>query len=1278
MALTPEEAAELRRLKAEEQAAQELSQGDLAVSSALNHRKPIQYGPLSGLRAFTRDFSLYRATVGALRDAAQGVIEAVDDVGDFLGRKTGVGGLVFGGAAENGLVQYLDYNELNRRGGDVIFGTSDASPKLPEPEGSEHAGAAERIARGIGAFMVPYTAAAKTLGVMRGASWLGRAGRAMAAGAAADLVQVDPVSGNMANVLRDTFGIQSDTLDALASEEDDDALYTRLKAAVVNAPIGLAADALLETGFRAVKAYRAWRGTAEEAEATVRSMQDDMGLDPAARRLPALLNPGSEDLARTGGVSPGVEAPSGRAKKADEAYDPLKHVRPEKPPQDFEDVLDYLKDQAGTELDEEALARLADNLLWGSPENALAKLGIDPAKLDFSKFDDPDMLGRLHKGLAEVYETIAAKLGRSNIRVTEAATLRAARAFGTTSDVLKRVHGATENLAEYLTASRLFVGAHAHKLLALGDEALDEIIANGAGPKWAEFMQAFHRHAYYLGTLRGAGSEVGRALRSLQIIGRVGKKAAGRRMEKALQSEASQLPMAIRQDAETYLSGLMTDAEKIEAISRLKSLEGDVGELAVHVRAKNMSILHRVDDALRETIGNLFSAGTASLNVLSGGLMLGVRGLSKGLAAVSRMALSPLGAKHSMAARIHLMETWAYTDGIISGFREAFDNAISVFQKEGMAEAAVNLDGMGLHVLAKEASALSAKGDAAMSRGNFERTEVRNHRAFAITPEEQNLLRKIIEREEGPSFFTNALYGLTKLLVAPINAAGTLSRLGTTIFINMPDQFVGTLAARAGARAEAVRLAAAEAAELGLEGKPLSDYLKARTVQLSADVDGWHPDAFDAGAREAMARHGDAEAREVLFQDQLEVFGPVARLGNAPLLHMVVPFIKTPLRILERTAIDFTPLGLIKAAHRKAILAGGPQADEARARLALGLIAMGTAFQLADDRIVVGHDGSFRSSARVAGRPSYSLKIGDDAVEFSRLDPLGILLGFGADMRDYLDHAEDDPEAQSGIMLAGEAMLWSIASNMLSKTWLTSLRNLVEIASAGDDERTLSQVSKMIGTLAVRAVPGSGFQRQVEKADDGMIREADTFIDNWLKNSLGADVLPIKRDHLLGRPVPVRGLDRLIGVRVAPGTDKRDDPLLAELENLSFDFPAAKRTIEGVRLNAAQFSRWLELKGQVVRNEDTGLTLEETLRVLVSLPEYQSRTRAGRVDAIRKEMEGFGRLASKQLIREDEELAYRVLRMETFSKLELMGATRPEKDAALQRLAAELDLVAHE
>ena len=1261
MALTLEEERELRVLEEEEERYQQTLKGEDASGRVQARQKP---------QREARPFSIWRATIGSLRDTAQGLLDTTADVGSLVLRNVNTStGLASTGASALGLIG----------GAALIASLPEEERTLPQPEGSEDAGTAERITRSLGSFFVPYVGAAKLMGVLRGASWLGRAGRAAGAGALVDFAQVDPVSGNMANFLRDTFGIQSGVLDALASEEDDDALWARFKAAATNAPVGIAADALFEAGFKAVKAYRAWKGNAEEAEEIVRAIRTDPVAEPKARDLQE-PNPVADSPRDTKSV---VESRTASGVTQEEPYDRFKSAVRENPPADFDDVLVHLRGAVGDVDTELNAAAALTRALAGDPENVLAKLGIDPAKLDFSKYDDPELLGLLLDEMTQAVAVAARGTGRTGIRVTEAATIGAARALATTADVLKEVWGNTADLAERLTAARLFVGAHAHKLLSSADAALAEIGAGGTGPAWAQFLADFHRHAMYVGTVRGASSEVGRALRSLQIVGKVSKTQAAKSVENAVQAENATRGVGndVQRGVSEFVDGLVTDADKIAAINQLKSHGGDVGEIARMVRVKNMSKLKRVDAALRETVGNLFSPATAAYNLAAGAAMLGTKALSKGLAAVYRASLSPFGARHSMAARIHLMDAWAYTDGIITGFREAFEGTFRVLEKEGAAELSLNLDTLGLHKAAKTMSQREAKAADAVALGNYERTEVRNHRAFSITTAEQQRLRQMIQSEDGPTFFSNALAQSAKLISAPFNAAGSLSRLGTTVFINMPDQFIGTLAARAGARSEAVRLAASEAAELGLEGAELSRYLKARTIQLSEmPKDGWADDAFNAGKAESMARHGDAEAREALFQDDLEFsFNQVFAntFSQIPLMHFVLPFIKTPLRILERTALDFTPIGLVKERVRKAILAGGPEADEARMRMALGMVALTTAYQLAEDRTIIGSDGMFRSSARVAGRPSFSLRVGDDVIEFNRIDPVGTLLGFGADLRMYLDQADGDPEASEGAALMFEAAFWATTANILGKTWMTSLRNLTEVATTTDEDSGMKKASKLLNTFAVRFVPGSGFQRQVEKAGDGYVREADTFIDSWVKASLGASTLPQKRDHLLGRPVEMIDGDRLLGVRAGPN-EARGDPLMEELEQLSFEFPAAKRSIEGVRMEAGQFNRWLELKGQVVRKEETGLTLEETLRSLIDLPEYQQLNRAGRVDAIRKEMEGFARLATEQLLQEDKKLFYRVLRKTTHDQLELQGASLDQKVAETRRLADELGIPVQE
>ncbi|UUY00990.1 hypothetical protein [Sphingomonas sp. J315] len=354
-------------------------------------------------------------------------------------------------------------------------------------------------------------------------------------------------------------------------------------------------------------------------------------------------------------------------------------------------------------------------------------------------------------------------------------------------------------------------------------------------------------------------------------------------------------------------------------------------------------------------------------------------------------------------------------------------------------------------------------------------------------------------------------------------------------------------------------------------------------------------------------------------------------------------------------------------------MAGGPERDEALARISMGLIAMSTAFALADDRTIVGNDGGYTSSART-GRPSYSLRVGDDVYEFSRIDPLGTLLGIGADLRDYFRTIEGDPDAPEMMGQLIEATLWSLTANMLSKTWLTSLRNLTDLAGATSDEDFSSRVDRFIQGFATRFVPASGVQRQAEKWGDEAMRQAMTFNDQLMKASLGASTLPVRRDPLLGRPVPLEGLDRLVGLRAGVGSNEDADPLAAELERLSFKVPGSRRTVEGVKLTAAQYSRLLELKGQVVRNARTGLTLEETLQTLIELPEYAEMADAARVEAIRKEMEGFSRLATDALLQEDKGFAYKALRQEVFEAGELRGATREQNESEAQRLAQQLGL----
>jgi hypothetical protein len=1281
MGLTPEEAALLRRLEAEQRAADDGAEGRKVLAA-----KQAQALASYAVADADRSFSMARVAIGGLRDAAQGVVSTVDDLGDWLDSKIPLGGIAFGAQASNGFVEWQGSTTFNRGGGDILFGRPGETPQLPDLSGSENAGEIEKLSRGVVSYLVPFAAWSKAFGVARASTLLGRAGLGLLAGAATDFTQADPVSGNIANFLKDTFGIKSAALDTLVSDPDDLGLENRFKAAASGAAIGIAADATLELGAKAVRLYKSARMSSEEAAEIVKVVKEQQALKPTARNLP-------DDIADTAETA--AASTAGTAKKARKSVTAAAKQKPPATPDELLETISKRVEETNPEASE--AASTAAKKLWDDPENALADLGIDPAKIDFSKLEDGESLGRFMERLAQLYaEPVAGRLGRTGTRVTMAATLRAAKALGSSPDTLLELYGKTGNLEANLMAARMLVDAHGHQLLDAADKALAELASGEPGAAWDTFIKTFHRQAYFIGAVRGASSEIGRALRSLRFAtGKGAAKAAEKDLGNALASAAEGTTAVrrsqIQEGASAVADRAVTDAEKIALLNDIKKLGGDVGELSRRVRTENMSLGTKVTTIVRETVGSLFSPATAVMNIASGGTMMGLTALSKLLVGIAKAPLGLVSTKLANESRAALLDAWAYTDGIVSGFGQAFKNTYDLLEREGLSEVALNFDGLGFRDLAKKAALEAGAATERLGAGLIERFDVPNTRAIAANAVWDARVKEAVSNLRGPRFWQASLSGLAQVARVGINAAGTGYRAGTILFINAPDQLVGTLATRAGARSQAVRLAAAEAAEHGLTGKELSQFIRARVSQAAGDVPLMTAeDPFLEGARwsasnmDALREAGVAERRSVLFQDELELDfdrsmaawlqRASARGWSGAVVSYVLPFIRTPLRILERTAIDYTPLGLVSERLRAAISAGGNERDEALARIGLGVMAMTTAYMLAgESRIVVGSDGGYDSSARAAGRKMYSLRIGDDVIEFSRLDPLGTLLGIGADLREYHEMLEGDPDQATLVEESLSAFGLAFSANILNKTWLKSLTNLVELSGVGPDpaESIPEAWSKFLGGMAQRFVPAGGIQKTAEVMSEPFMKDAFTFLERAQQATLGSNSLPVKRDAL-GRPIEPTTGQRLGGF---PLDVQSGDKLDEVLESLSFDIGRPSRTVAGVTLNTTQYSRFLELRGQVVKDPGSGQTMDAALRDLIALPGFQRAPDALKVQALRETMRGYTRLATDALLREDKGFAFKALKSETYDRLELEGrTTRTEKDAETLRLAQELGL----
>jgi hypothetical protein len=731
---------------------------------------------------------------------------------------------------------------------------------------------------------------------------------------------------------------------------------------------------------------------------------------------------------------------------------------------------------------------------------------------------------------------------------------------------------------------------------------------------------------------------------------------------------------------------LTTDAGRLRLLEQLKGAKGDLTALTRFTKSRNMTFLDRADSILAETKGNLFSLGTLGLNVTGGLMMIGMNTLSRGMSAAG------LGTRAMFSFRNEAVATAAWKAGYkalagvhapTQAFGQAMSNAWQVLKKTGLDEGAGILDSLKATKLAKVLQQASNESAASITKGVVKMDFTGPSKALYVSPEAINAITKQVEEWPIGRFGQLGLEWMVRLGALPINLAGATTRTATSLFINTGDQAVGTLSARIGAHTRAVDIAYDEAAEAGLEGAARHDYVQARIIELSDHIEGLSDDAFEDGAREMMDQAGLDYAAHTTFSDGLETGvtkGLAAATEAIPIVGtLIVPFSRTPLRVMERTIIDYSPLGIFKDRVRKAWLEGDMEVrGEIAARYMLATAAVGLAWDLAGDRTIVGIDNGYKSSARYE-RNSYTLKIGDDVIEFGRFDPVGTLFGFVADIRQSMDAKEYDRRSIDEAGLGGAAgdvvsdvvqsVIWSAMVNVLSKSWMESLEQLQAVAAIQNAEDAGEASKKFLNGLATRFVPGSGIQRQYEKWDDGIVRQSRTFFEGIIKGSFASNTLPEKLDPLFGRPIEVLGMERAIGLKGGPVTTNN---VTKELARLNFDIAPPKYKQRGVELTSVQYNRLVQLRGHETVAD--GGTLEEKVTALVEDPEWDTLIDEEKIELIKKAAEPHTKLAVDRLLQEDDDFAFRALRDETRKSFLLEGRSRREADEETKTFARELGI----
>lgn len=245
------------------------------------------------------------------------------------------------------------------------------------------------------------------------------------------------------------------------------------------------------------------------------------------------------------------------------------------------------------------------------------------------------------------------------------------------------------------------------------------------------------------------------------------------------------------------------------------------------------------------------------------------------------------------------------------------------------------------------------------------------------------------------------------------------------------------------------------------------------------------------------------KARESVFQEEIRsdsqasaINKTLSLIGEAVKTSIVgkwiIPFYDTPINIMKWVGRRTPGLHLLSQKMTDDIAAGGVRGDLAKAKLVMGtgIYTIGITLALNDDLV-----GSAPAGEREAWKAAGKLENTIYGVPLNTIEPFGTIFGMIADMQSgykqlELNNLSNDPIYEDHKMELISTMIVAASSQVLSKTWVESLSQLI---SAMESEDFLK--SGYTEGLAASFIPASTFSRWLQ-TDDGMpLREAKTYLE---------------------------------------------------------------------------------------------------------------------------------------------------------------------------------------
>jgi hypothetical protein len=328
----------------------------------------------------------------------------------------------------------------------------------------------------------------------------------------------------------------------------------------------------------------------------------------------------------------------------------------------------------------------------------------------------------------------------------------------------------------------------------------------------------------------------------------------------------------------------------------------------------------------------------------------------------------------------------------------------------------------------------------------------------------------------------------------------------------------------------------------------------------------------------------DAAKRGQYLTYQKEV-GEVGRLiysarDKVPPLKLFIPFVKTPLNI-AKFALERTPLNLPILATR-AINGDlkGAQLSEELAKPLMGTMLATTVYQMAEQGYITGatpKKTAERDEKLNTGWQPYSVKIGDKYYSFSRMEPLGSIMGMAAALSQIKNNMAEDEKFNLayGIMDA-------IKTNIADKTFMQGLTNVIQAIS--DPGRYAEKAVKTLTGSIVPAVSG-GIARSIDSTTRDIQGPVDTITS---RIPIASETLPAKLT-VWGEPVMRPGSP--VGRFISPLqiSQEKGSPIEKELLKLDLDIGYPSRKIGNIEMRPEEYWMMVKAAGYPAKKELDGL-----------------------------------------------------------------------------------------